>query len=220
MVATETGYFTGDAARSISLETQAKYIPRLLAEYFRHGIAKTYLYDFIDDGTDPANSEDNYGLITYGLTPKPAYRALRSLLALLKDRGPSFAPVPLQYTLTVQTKGSYTRINYVHDLLLQKSNGTYYLLLWHEISSAALADPQGKAYEGTAVDLHPPALTTTVKLPEYIASAGLYTYNADWDLKRIELPILSGAIAVDATDQVSVIELIPAVNRGRQLTGR
>jgi hypothetical protein len=210
MVATETGYFTGTAQRSVSLETQAKYIPRLVAEYFRHGIVRTFLYDFIDDGADPANSEDNYGLVTYGLTPKPAFHALQSLIALLRDPGANFTPSPLQYSLAVQANGAYTRTNYVHDLLLQKRDGTYYLLLWHEVSSAALAAPDGKAYAGTAVDLHPPALTTTIALPSGIASASLYTYDSNWQLTSSPLELRSGRIVLPATDRVSVIELVTA----------
>jgi hypothetical protein len=37
-------------------------------------------YDFEDDGTDPTNTEDNFGLVTAELTPKPGYLALSSVM--------------------------------------------------------------------------------------------------------------------------------------------
>jgi hypothetical protein len=57
----------------ISTSAQAKYIPRLFAEYFRNGIARTFVYEFYDEGTNPADQEQNFGLINNDLTPKPAY---------------------------------------------------------------------------------------------------------------------------------------------------
>ena len=72
MVATETGYYTGSSQYSISELAQAKYIPRVFAEYFRHSIAKTFIYEFLDEGAD-GEMEDSFGLVRADLTQKPAY---------------------------------------------------------------------------------------------------------------------------------------------------
>jgi hypothetical protein len=42
-----------------------KYIPRLFLEYFRLGIQRTLLYEFIDEFVDVANTnrEANFGLM-------------------------------------------------------------------------------------------------------------------------------------------------------------
>src|SRR5262249_26599312 len=37
-------------------------------------------YDFEDDGTEPSYTEDNFGLVTATLTPKPGYLALSSVM--------------------------------------------------------------------------------------------------------------------------------------------
>ena len=132
--ATETGYHNAmqqapeghyPAPESVT----AKYGPRMVAEYFRIGIERLYFYEFLDEGTNPANLEDNFGLIRNDLSEKPIYQALQSTITLLEDQDAgNFLPGSLQYDLS----GDLTD---VRQVLLQKSNGTFYLLVWQEVSS-------------------------------------------------------------------------------------
>lgn len=208
MVATETGYQT--AARSIggiSTLAHAKYIPRLFAEYFRSGIVRTFIYELYDEGTDASNGEQNFGLIYNDLTPKPAYTALASLIHLLADPGVAFSPGQLAYSLDVQPSGPYTRTKYVHDLLLQKSDGDFYLLLWHEISNTSNTDLQGNPLSTIQRDIVPPSLATTITLSSDITFATLYSYDQAWSLQFRPLVISRNKITVAAEDTVSVIRL-------------
>jgi hypothetical protein len=208
MVATETGYQTASNSKGgISITAQAKYLPRLFAEYFRNGIVRTFVYELYDEGTDPANPEHNFGLVYNDLTPKPAFQALASLIHLLSDPGPASIPGSLTYLLTPQSNGSYTRTEYVHDLLLQKRNGDFYLLLWHEISDTSNTDVSGSPLPFAQRDIAPPPLTTTIAIPASIASAELYSYDDSWNLYPKPLAIAEGTITVQATDSVSVIRL-------------
>jgi hypothetical protein len=207
MVATETGYETANAKGGISVTAQAKYIPRLFAEYFRNGIVRAFTYEFYDEGTDTGNTEANFGLIYNNLTPKPAYTALSNLLTLLAEPGAQFTPGTLNYSLSVAPSGSYTRTGYVHDLLLQKSNGDFYLLVWHEISDTSNTDTYGNVLQGAQRDIQPPALATTITLPAAITSATLYSYNNSWALNPTNLTISSHKITVQASDTISVIRL-------------
>jgi len=131
MAATETGYstFTG----SIPEALHAKYMPRLFLEYFRTGVVRTCSYEFVDEFTDPSNREANFGLIRHDLSPKPAYTAIKNMIGTLQDSGASFTPNSLDYALTVTPAPGYDRTQYVHHLLMQKRDGTFYLALWHEI---------------------------------------------------------------------------------------
>jgi hypothetical protein len=48
------------------------------------GIPISIWYDWIDDGTDPTDSEDNYGTVTTNYTPKPAYQEMQLLTSNLQ----------------------------------------------------------------------------------------------------------------------------------------
>ncbi len=207
MMATETGYCTGTAKMSVTPAIHAKYMPRLFAEYFRHGMVRTFSYEFYDEGDNPANCEANFGLVRRDLTPKPAYIAISSMINLLKDNDAPFHAGTLSYAMTAFASGSYNQLQYVHDLVLQKSNGDFYILLWHEISDAATSD--GTQYSSTAVDIHPapPALLVTIELPPHTSSATLYTYAPDWTLKASPLAVKNNAISLQATDTISFIRL-------------
>lgn len=206
MAATETGYSTGTAG-GISANTYAKYIPRIFTEYFRNGIVRAYLYELVDESPDPSVSEGNDGLIYHNMVPKPAYTALSSLIRLLAEPGAAFATGSLSYSLSVQPSGAYTRTAYVHELLLQKSSGDFFLLLWHEVSASSDTDTIGSAISGEQRDIYPPALTTYVSLPPDVVSAKIYTYNQDWTLSSVPVPILNGTVTVQATDSLSVLQL-------------
>jgi hypothetical protein len=208
MVATETGYYTGTSQYSISELAQAKYIPRVFAEYFRHSIVKTFIYEFLDEGAD-GETEHSFGLVHSDLTPKPAYTAVQSLTALLQDGNSSFKPGELTYGFLPAANKTFYRTQYAHDLLLEKSNGDFFLLFWHEISDANRTDQWGIDVRGTDIDVHPPALAVTITLPDSIRSARLYTYDEHWTLHPEVLPIRSHRVSVNAADTVSVLELSP-----------
>jgi hypothetical protein len=208
MVATETGYYTGSSQYSISELAQAKYIPRVFAEYFRHSIAKTFIYEFLDEGAD-GEMEHSFGLVRADFSPKPAYTALQSLTTLLQDGHNSFTPGDLTYGFIPAPNGSFTRTQYAHDLLLEKSDGDFFLLFWHEISDANRADRWGTGVVGTDIDVSPPALAVKITLPDTIISAILYTYDAQWKLHPEALPIRSHRVSVMAQDQLSVLRLSP-----------
>ena len=46
-------------------------------------------YDLRDDGTDPANPEHNYGLLDSSGNEKPAIKAIRTLMSVVRGRNPA-----------------------------------------------------------------------------------------------------------------------------------
>ncbi len=88
MMVTETGYsnVVTPGGRGVSECAAAIYLPRLLLHNFASGVLRTFLYEFMDSGSDPANIEHHYGLVRFDGTPKPAYYAIRALLAAMRDQ--------------------------------------------------------------------------------------------------------------------------------------
>ncbi len=206
LTATETGYFTGIAPGSIDELTQAKYVPRLFAEFFRHSIAKAFLYEFVDEGLD-GGMENSFGLVRADLTPKPAYVALQSMISLLQDDGGTFSPSTLAYGFSPSPNQAYTRLQYAHDLLLQKSDGDFFLLFWHEISDAGRVDSYGDPVTGTDPDVSPETLPIEIALPSNIVTATLYTYDTNWKLQPAHVNITGNRILVQASDTLAALRL-------------
>ncbi len=122
-VITETGYETNvaDTYGGVDDTAQAKLTLDELMDAYKDGVSQTYLYELFDEGSQ------YYGLFTAGGTPKLAATAIHDLTTLLADPGDnsSFTPGSLSYAVpNLPTNGN--------QLLLEKSNGTFDLVLWAE----------------------------------------------------------------------------------------
>jgi hypothetical protein len=134
IVITESGYHNATKDFSdqpgVSEQAAAKYIPRLFLENFSRNIPKTYLYELFDEAPDPSlrKNQLHWGLVRADGTEKPACVALRNLIEELNDNAAPKAPLDLSWTLSDSGPA-------IHHLLLKNSNGSFYLVLWQEISS-------------------------------------------------------------------------------------
>ena len=102
---TEYGYTTYNAHRKPAIfagytETaQAAYLVRGIVLGFAAGLQSFCLYDFMDDGVDPYEAEDHFGMIRHedrGLEPKPSFHAIRRLAAWLGSDWQYVADPPLR----------------------------------------------------------------------------------------------------------------------------
>lgn len=203
MAATETGYFTGtENSRAITERVHGKYIPRLFLEYFRKNITRTCLYEFVDEFKNPGWSEANYGLLRNNLSPKPGYTALKNLIGLLKDPGKSFTPGALDYKLSFKPPRGYNRTEYIHDLLLQKRNGDFYLVLWHEISNG---DTSGKRFR----EINPPAMPTTVAFKKPLGKVTVYSLDNLGRMSAKAASVKNNRLSLKVTDKAMVLKLTP-----------
>ena len=193
---TETGYHNALHSDSDHLPTSeaatAKYLPRLLLEHFNRGIVRTYLYEFIDgtpEGklTDP---EASFGLLRNDGTEKPAYKALRNLIALLDDPAPG-EPGTLSFELDSDTDD-------VHHTLLQKSDGTFYLALWLEKPSW---DRHARK------DISVPAQNVTLSLGAVPQGTTLHTLDGAGQMTGRGVSFQDNMLELTVTDSVSVLEL-------------
>lgn len=212
MAATETGYFTNtNRIKGIDETVHGKYMPRLFLEYFRKGIARTCSYEFMDSRTSSPTStgaEGHFGLLRNDLTPKPAYTAVKNLIARLQDAGSNaktFTPGALDYTLTVTPQGDYTRTKYVHSLLLQKSTKLYYLVLWHEISNNDITVKPARVVANI------PTMPTTITVNTPLSKSVVMVSTFDDKGNRTETArsMNNNTLTVGVTDKVTIVKITP-----------
>ena len=197
IIFTETGYHNAlndhHDQPAVSETAAAKYIPRLFLEDFARGISRTYLYEFMDEKSDPGliDNQLHWGLIRADGSEKPAFLALKNLSTELQD---SIQPMHLQQlSWTLSTNDTQ-----VHHLLLQKSNGVFDLVLWHEEPSY---DPNRR------IDLDNPKLATVLKLGQQAQRVAIYEPS-------VQSPPLksytdTASVPLEIPDSPLVVEISP-----------
>ena len=127
--ATETGYHNAVRSRSghpgVSEAAAAVYLTRTFLEHFASGIDRTFAYELIDEKPEPRlrDLEQHFGLLRHDFSEKPAFRALKNLLAAV---GPGRADGRLRaLALTISGEAPHVR-----RLVLQRADGTYLVALW------------------------------------------------------------------------------------------
>lgn len=161
---TESGYHNAlndhTDQPGVSEAAAAKYIPRLFLDAFAHGVVRTYLYEFLDEAPDPElrSNQLHWGLIRADGTEKPAFHALKNLIAELGD---TEQPAHLQ-SLAWSLSSMGHRIDH---LLLQKSDGEFDLILWQAIPSYDCA---------RQVDISNPLLPGELTLVNQARSVSIY----------------------------------------------
>jgi hypothetical protein len=193
--ATETGYFNKSSTdtRLVPESVSAKYIPRSLGEFFNHGIDRTYLYELADQGPSTTAREENFGLVRFDMTEKPAYTALKNLISLVKEpAAPSFTPGTLDYTLALNGAGD---LSTVHHTLLQKSDGAFYLMLWQEV---------GSFDRPSQMIINNPALSVTLSLSQAMNAA---TYLPGTSIDPTGAQLNTASVNLSVPDEVLVVRL-------------
>jgi hypothetical protein len=195
VMATETGYHTalgyGGGHRPASEAAEAVYLPRLFLEYYRRGIVRTFSYELLDEFSDPGRqeAESNFGLLRYDLSPKPAFTALQNLIAICADPGASFTPGTLDY----EVSGDQSELR---QLLLQKSDGSYYLALWRATSVW-----NNKSLQATSA----PAGSVKISFPGGVGGAEEFAPNTSSQPLR-QLPG-GESLSVNVGPQVTILRI-------------
>ena len=133
VLATEAGYHDALSAAwgqpPVPEDVAAPYLLRMFLENFRRGIVRTYGYELVDEwpGQALTNPEGSFGLLRADFSRKPAFTALRNLLAILHDDGPA----PATADVPVNVSGAPAD---VHRLALRKSDGRLAVVLWRAAS--------------------------------------------------------------------------------------
>lgn len=118
VITTEFGYDTN----TTNAVQAAKWTLDATLDAMQDGDVKLYFYALFDDQSGA------FGLMNPDGSPKPAGAALHNLTSLLKDTGGAFSPGTLAYTIDNTAAGD-------NSLLMEKSDGSYWLALWNESNS-------------------------------------------------------------------------------------
>ncbi|MDI6451659.1 glycosyl hydrolase [Anaerobaca lacustris] len=119
-VTTETGYPVGGP---VTEDIQARLFVNLYLSQFKRRWSHTAIYLLRTRSNEPAHHI--YAMYKMDYTPKQAAHYLHNLTTILADSGSVSEPGQLDYSIPNQPAT-------VHDLLLQKSDGTFALVLWGE----------------------------------------------------------------------------------------
>ena len=188
-VATETGYLAKEDVTPYTLpqNIEAKYVQRTMLEMFNSGIKKGYFYEILDEPSSPG-----YGLLDSNLKPKLAFTAVKNLLYLLGDRGPSFQPGAVTYTISGASSN-------VHQLLLQKRTGVFYLVLWIEASGYD---------EATNTVVPVPSQHVEIQLTDATVNK-TFTFN-DQGTYKTKMEKNPASLALTLNDTVTIVEIAAA----------
>jgi len=118
-VTTETGWLT-QGTGAITEEQQGRLFMNLYLSAFKEGFAYTFIYMLRDDPV-----QGYWGLFDTSYAPKISGTYLHNLTTILADPGPGATPGKLSYSIASEPMT-------VHDLLLQKTDGTFALVVWDE----------------------------------------------------------------------------------------
>jgi hypothetical protein len=160
-VSTETGWLTsGDG--SITEEQQARVFLNLYLSGFARGWRYTFVYMLRDDPI-----QGYWGLFDVDYQPKTSGIYLHNLTSILADPAPNDSPGQLNYTLADPPAT-------VHDLLLQKSNGSFELVVWNDRPGGGSDDvtvtftntfPTARIYDPTTGTSPTEELTNVTQIP-------------------------------------------------------
>lgn len=140
LVISECGFHTSNSDYGITYASHGKLVPRMAAEFFKLGFYQSYFYELVDSGSNGergSTKEASFGLLENDLSEKPGATQLRVLLNAVRettqDNRTSIGF--LDYTLSLTMPSGYDRKEYVREILLQKQNGDFVLLVYHNVAS-------------------------------------------------------------------------------------
>jgi len=119
-VTTETGC---TIAGPITEDIQALNLLSMYLDQFKRGWSHTAVY-LLRDRTDESDNQ-TFGFFKPDYTPRKAAMYLHNLTTILADQGSLAKPGQLNYSIPEQP-------GTVHEILLQKSDGTFELVVWNE----------------------------------------------------------------------------------------
>lgn len=119
-VTTETGYAV---SKEVDDEIQARLYMNLYLSQFKRGWSYTTIYLLRTRANEPEH--ESFALYRMDYSPKQAAHYLHNLTTILADNKSINHPDFFSYSIPNQPAT-------VHDLLLQKSNGKFFLVIWGE----------------------------------------------------------------------------------------
>lgn len=207
LMATETGYQTAlnDPRRiPVTEDIQAIYLPRVLMKFYERGLVKTSKYELIDLQDNPEKDffKHNWGLLRNDLSEKPVYKSVKNLISLLADPGSNFTVTPLSYDLSGDLSG-------VENVLFQKRNGEYYLVIWQTARSWDQEDlvPITVPERTLTLTPHIPMSSISVYCPSPAPIGNGTSAMQSWTNPD--------SVKLDVPDQLMVVKMTPRIDTSK-----
>lgn len=123
IISTETGYADQSSDTNwVPPTVKMHYTLRTALEHWNAGIKRTDFYQLLDQGGPPFAS---YGLLDSAGNVKPAFTALKNLIAHLSDPGAAFTPTATSYTINGGAS--------LHHAVFERRDGSICFALWLEV---------------------------------------------------------------------------------------
>jgi hypothetical protein len=183
-VTTETGW----PSTTISPDQQGKLMVNVYLSAARLGWQHTFIYLLFDE---PQAGNAGYGFFkqSHGaaaLQPKPLGTYTHNLTTILRDSTSHFQVGSVDYSIPNEPST-------IHDLLMEKSNGTYELVIWDD-------RPVGEATDNVTVNFG--ASYPSVKV--YDITVGTTAIQNMSDTSAVPLTLTDHALIVELRSQVAV----------------
>ncbi len=188
---TETGYMSFPSTSilfTLPESVEASYIPRTLLLGFKNGFEETFFYQLVDDPSSPPG----YGLLRSDMSQKPAFTALSNLLKLLTDQGGTFTPGSLPYSIA----GADSNLDH---LLLEKSDGSYWLVLW-------LEEPSWDPVNAAPIAVNPENIS--INIGSAFAATTDYQFDSKGNVTSFNQSMNGSSTSLAVTDQISVVQIV------------
>ena len=147
-VTTETGTTVGGP---VTEELQGLNLLTMYLDQFKRGWSYTAVY-LLRDRVDEAGNQ-TFGFYRPDYTPRKAAVYLHNLTSVLADKGSPGTVSVLDYSIRAAPQT-------VHDLLLEKSNGTFELVVWDEQLSGSTSIEIGFNRKPQSGEIHDPTIGT------------------------------------------------------------
>ncbi|HEX3893968.1 MAG TPA: chitobiase/beta-hexosaminidase C-terminal domain-containing protein [Terracidiphilus sp.] len=188
---TETGYKAYPSTTqegTIPESVEASYTPRTVLLSYVRGVKRTFIYELLDESTTTG-----YGLLANDFSEKPAFTALKNLIGTLQDPGAGFTPGALNYSISGSTST-------LQHLLLQKRDGSYWLILWLEQSSY-------DATNNVSTPVSPQNVTLSIGAGSKFGN--LIQFDNTGSASSGNLGTSGYSTPLSISDQVTVVEIAP-----------
>ncbi len=205
MIFTEWGYPTISNDNNnwgVDEPTAAKYMLRSFLEHFNAGIVYSCSYELLDGDIGSTDPENNFGLADYNGNLKQSGLALKRLISLIEDNGyTDISTNSLNYTLSGGglsfSDDQNPTTNEIHQTLLQKIDGKYYLLLWQEAIST------NSTGEGITIQ----SVNVTINFDHTISSLKAYLPATNDNASPVSTDVNTASFTVSVPDHPVVIEI-------------
>lgn len=165
-VTTETG---ASIEGPVTEEIHSRILMNLYLAQFKRGYAYTSVY-LLRDRTDEDGNQ-SFGFYKPDYSPRKAAIYLHNFTTILTDKGTLAKPGQLNFTIADQPKT-------VHDLLLQRSDGTFQLIVWGERLRGQDHVTINLGVTGTSVKIYDPTIgVEPIQRPTNVSSLELELGN-------------------------------------------